>query len=196
MARFRMTALRAIGLRLGCTVIAAAIVAAIAVLGCTRHDVAEPEFVRVTMKDRAGAEVGEVHLQDTSNGVLVRGRFSGLPPGDHAFHIHETGKCEPPFDTAGGHLHEAGSEHGFANRRGFHAGDLPNVHVPESGAVTVEVFASKVRLHDGGAPLLDADGFALVLHDGADDHRTDPAGAAGDRIACGTTGALPQVSGR
>jgi Cu-Zn family superoxide dismutase len=37
----------------------------------------------------------------------------------------------------------------------------------------------------GEAALLDADGAALVIHAGPDDYQTDPAGNAGDRIACG-----------
>jgi len=35
------------------------------------------------------------------------------------------------------------------------------------------------------ASVLDADGAAVVMHQGVDDYATDPAGAAGDRIACG-----------
>ena len=37
----------------------------------------------------------------------------------------------------------------------------------------------------GEAPLLDAEGSALVIRAGADDYKSDPAGNSGDRIACG-----------
>jgi Cu-Zn family superoxide dismutase len=139
----------------------------------------------VELKDQKGQAIGTAKLQQTSHGVLVRAELSNLPPGVHAFHIHETGKCDAPFTSAGGHLHAADTEHGFANPDGFHAGDLPNVHVAESGKATVEAFAPNVTFDEGNTRLLDEDGAALVLHAGADDYRTDPAGAAGDRIACG-----------
>ena len=34
-------------------------------------------------------------------------------------------------------------------------------------------------------PLLDADGAAVVIHAQADDNKSDPAGNAGERVACG-----------
>jgi Cu-Zn family superoxide dismutase len=70
------------------------------------------------------------------------------------------------------------------NAEGPHAGDMPNLHVPESGNLVVEVLDDLVTL-DVAHALLDADGSALVIHAGADDYQTDPAGNAGDRIACG-----------
>jgi Cu-Zn family superoxide dismutase len=118
--------------------------------------------------------------------VLLRVSISGLPPGEHAFHIHETGRCEPPFDSAGGHFNPAGKKHGLLAPEGKHAGDLPNLHVPADGALKLEVLATEVMLAAGSAnSLLDSDGAALVVHRDADDYRTDPAGAAGPRIACG-----------
>jgi Cu-Zn family superoxide dismutase len=41
-----------------------------------------------------------------------------------------------------------------------------------------------VRLGEGDAPLLDADGSALVIHAGVDDYQSQPSGNAGDRVAC------------
>ena len=42
-----------------------------------------------------------------------------------------------------------------------------------------------VTMTGGEAPLDDSDGSALMVHGGADDYRSQPAGAAGDRVACG-----------
>jgi Cu-Zn family superoxide dismutase len=70
------------------------------------------------------------------------------------------------------------------NPEGPHAGDMPNLHVPESGKLSIEVLNPLVTLR-GDRALLDEDGSALVIHAGADDYVTDPAGNAGDRIACG-----------
>lgn len=65
-----------------------------------------------------------------------------------------------------------------------HAGDLPNLHVPSSGELDVEVLAPAVKLR-GRKGLLDRDGAALVVHAGPDDYHSEPAGDAGGRIACG-----------
>jgi Cu-Zn family superoxide dismutase len=70
------------------------------------------------------------------------------------------------------------------NAEGPHAGDMPNLHVPRDGKLQVEVLNRMVTLNEKAA-LLDQDGSALVIHAGADDYLTDPAGNAGDRIACG-----------
>jgi superoxide dismutase, Cu-Zn family len=138
------------------------------------------------LKDKDGKEVGTVALTQTPSGVLMRLNLTAVPPGDHAFHVHAVGKCEPPdFTSAGGHYNPDQTKHGFLNPEGPHAGDMPNLHVPEGGALTVEILNPMVSLSGDPAPLLDADGSALVIHAGADDYRTDPDGNAGDRIACG-----------
>lgn len=134
-------------------------------------------------------QVGTVELTETPNGVLLDIRLEGvpkgLPEGAHAFHIHETGVCEPPFKSAGGHFNPGGAHHGMLSEEGMHAGDLPNIHMP-AGALRLEVLAEHVTLAEGEEnSLFDDDGSAIVIHDGADDYSTDPAGDAGDRIACG-----------
>jgi superoxide dismutase, Cu-Zn family len=137
------------------------------------------------LKDASGKEVGKAVLTNTPSGVLIRLDLNGIPPGDHAFHVHAVGKCEPPdFKSAGGHFNPDETKHGIMNAEGPHAGDMPNLHVPESGKLVVEVLDGLVTL-DAERALLDADGSALIIHAGADDYRTDPAGNAGDRIACG-----------
>ena len=145
-----------------------------------------PLSAQATLRGLDGKQVGTATLTETPEGVLVVASFTGLKPGEHAFHIHEVGKCEPPFKTAGGHFNPAGRSHGLMSGTGGHAGDMPNVHVPPSGQLKVEVLVHGVTLKPG-APnsLADPDGAALVLHEGPDDYRTDPAGNAGGRIACG-----------
>lgn len=135
-----------------------------------------------TLQDADGNEVGAAELFEAPRGTLMKVRIQGLPEGTHAFHIHETGECEAPFESAGGHLNPYEVAHGFFADAGQHAGDLPNIHVPASGELELEIF-SAFLIQDG--TLLDDDGSALVVHAGADDYSTDPAGAAGERIACG-----------
>ena len=145
-----------------------------------------PETAKAELKDASGKTVGQAMLTESPHGVLVHVTLSGAPEGAHAFHIHTTGKCEAPmFMTAGGHFNPAMKQHGISNPMGMHAGDLPNIQVPAGGALIFDVFASDVTLKSGTNSLMDADGSALMLHQGLDDYKGDPAGNAGNRIACG-----------
>jgi Cu-Zn family superoxide dismutase len=137
------------------------------------------------LKDASGNEVGKATLTNTPSGVLIRLNLTKVPSGEHAFHIHAVGKCEPPdFKSAGPHFNPDTTKHGFENPEGPHAGDMPNLFVPGDGKLSIEVLNPGASV-SGEAALLDADGAALVIHAGPDDYQTDPAGNAGDRIACG-----------
>ena len=143
------------------------------------------ETAHADLHNEQGKKVGTATLEETPHGVLISLDFDGVPPGTHAFHIHEVGKCEPPFKSAGGHFNPTDKKHGVLSAAGMHAGDLPNITVPESGKLKVDVFATGVTLGGGANGLFDADGSSLVLHAGPDDYKTDPAGEAGARVACG-----------
>lgn len=142
------------------------------------------DTARATFAGTGGQQIGSATLVETPHGVLVEARLEDFPPGTHAFHLHETGSCSPDFTASGGHFNPHGDGHGFLDDDGRHVGDLPNIHVPESGRLTVEYLADLASLREGEAALLDDDGAAIVVHAGADDYRTNPAGAGGDRIAC------------
>ena len=147
---------------------------------------AAPAFAADTatavLEDPEGREVGKVTLRAVPSGVLLDADLTAFPPGDHAFHIHGTGKCEPPsFKSAGGHFNPEEDEHGLENPAGPHAGDMPNIHVPGSGKLRIEVLNQMVSL-DG---ILGGEGTAIVVHEKPDDYRSNPAGDAGPRIACG-----------
>ena len=139
---------------------------------------------RATVRNASGGSVGQATLQQTSAGLLVSGDFSGLPAGTHGIHIHATGRCDPDFSAAGAHFNPGAKQHGFRNAQGAHAGDLPNIHVPATGVLRVELLAAGASLA-GDNRILDDDGAALVIHELADDYTTDPAGGSGTRIACG-----------
>lgn len=140
---------------------------------------------KAELKSADGKKLGTVTLEQLEHGVLVAGELVDLPPGGHAFHVHEVGKCEAPFQTAGGHFNHDKKKHGVRAHDGAHAGDLPNLFANEAGKVKFEVVAHDISLKEGPGYVFDTDGSALVLHATVDDYLTDPAGNAGGRIACG-----------
>jgi superoxide dismutase, Cu-Zn family len=153
-------------------------------LTATAAPVSAQTMAKAGLKDRSGKPVGDVDLIQMPNGVLLKLSIKGLPTGEKAFHIHAVGKCEAPFTSAGGHFNPDGHKHGLMAGPG-HAGDMPNLHIPQSGELTVEILNTAVTLEKGKPnSVFDADGSAIVIHAGPDDYKSDPAGNAGDRIAC------------
>ena len=179
-------------------VLSAVLALSVHLLGTAGHaqDKKDPwaEAQTVTLNGAYSKDVGTAKLLQIPNGVLVRLTLTKATPGAHAFHVHAVGKCEgPEFTSAGSHFNPANKKHGLMSQEGSHAGDLPNVVVPDSGALTVETVVPHVTLKEGEHTLADADGSALVLHAGVDDYTTDPTGNAGGRLACGVI-APPQAT--
>jgi len=170
------------------------------------------ESVTVDLTNADGALVGTATLAETPQGVTVtvqstsQGEGSGVEPGLHGIHIHETGECDPsgdmPFASAGGHFNPTDAVHGAPDDPESHAGDLGNLEVEEGGIFGFEITTNKVTLAPGAEnSLADEDGSAILIHANEDDLETDPSGESGDRIACGVifaapgTGATPAADG-
>ena len=145
------------------------------------------QTAKATLMNTQGQKVGEAKLTQTAEGVKIDLAVENLPPGVHAFHIHEKGDClSHDFTSAGGHFNPFGKHHGLKNPQGPHAGDLPNLTVGPDGRATVSVVAKLVTLKEGEKnSLFQPGGTSLVIHEKADDNMSDPAGNAGARIACG-----------
>jgi superoxide dismutase, Cu-Zn family len=155
-------------------------------VGCTA--VLQPTVTTASaeLKNARGQVVGTAMLAQVPDGVRIVMTVSDLPPGEKAVHIHEVGRCDPPaFASAGEHFNPGKMAHGLQNQFGPHAGDLANLRVEADGTGRLETFNERVTLGTGWNSLLDDDCSALVIHTAPDDHRTDPTGNSGARLACG-----------
>ena len=140
---------------------------------------------KVELKDAQGKDIGSILIWDQGPGVALQLDLHDLTPGEHALHFHQAPKCEgPDFKSAGGHFNPESKKHGFDNPEGHHAGDMKNFTVGADGKAKAKLENPDVTLKAGPHSLLTS-GAAVVVHAKADDYKTDPAGNAGDRIACG-----------
>ena len=147
---------------------------------------AAAQMKHVDLKDAKGNSVGMAMISPArGGGVSIALDLKGLPPGGHAVHFHAVPKCEAPLTSAGGHFNPANKKHGMQNPDGPHAGDLNNVTVDADGTAKTTLVNPNVTMGSEPNSIYANGGTALMIHAAADDMKTDPAGNAGDRIACG-----------
>ena len=144
------------------------------------------DAVVVPLKTSTGEDAGTASFQEGKKGQLtIKLKLKNLPIGEHAVHIHQNPMCEgPDFKTSGGHLNPDAKQHGTMNPAGHHAGDLPqNVTVGEQHTAEVSFKVDYLSL-DAASPN-SVLGHSIMVHEKADDMKTDPTGNAGNRLACG-----------
>jgi superoxide dismutase, Cu-Zn family len=138
-----------------------------------------------TLLSADGSAKGNATLSVAGDGLELRIDATDLPAGEHGLHLHTVGRCNAPdFASAGPHLNPHAKQHGTANPQGSHLGDLSNLALGPDGKGSIAVPLAGPRAEVEHV-LFDADGTAIVIHAAADDHRTDPTGNSGARIACG-----------
>ncbi len=146
-----------------------------------------PSMMRATANivGTRGQTIGTANLLGGANGVVLRIEIEagGLTPGWHGLHLHQVGNCSDigSFKASGGHVGKIKGGHGLLNHKGPEGGDIPNIWAGPNGAAGYEAITQLTNLGE----LADADGAAIIIHEGPDDHMTQPIGGAGGRVACG-----------
>ncbi len=126
---------------------------------------------------------GTVTFTEVEGGIRVVAHFEGVPEGDHGFHIHENGDCSSgDGKSAGGHFNPAGNPHAGPSAEIRHIGDLGNITANAEG-VAEKDFIDAVLSFDAAQSIV---GKGVILHAKADDLTSQPTGAAGARISCGS----------
>lgn len=128
---------------------------------------------------------GIVTFTKVEGGVRVVADIAGLTPGEHGFHIHDFGDCSAPDAmSAGGHFNPAGHQHGAPDSEMRHVGDLGNVTADATGKAHVDRVDKQLAL-EGDHSII---GRSVIVHEKADDLKSQPTGNAGARVACGAIG--------
>ncbi len=128
---------------------------------------------------------GTLMFSPMGDGVHINGSIKGLAPNStHGFHVHENGDCSAPdASSAGAHFNPTQQPHGDPAGDAHHLGDMPNVSADAEGSAELDAHVSGLTLRTGQAD--DIAGRSIVVHEKADDYRSQPAGDSGNRIACG-----------
>lgn len=149
---------------------------------------------RFVAKD--GSAIGHAVLSNTpSGGTIIRVSVAGLSAGWHGIHLHQIGDCSDGADgflASGGHIDPDAREHGLLNAAGPERAELPNLYSDGASPSVAEFYTAELALYpseaaasaNGPYPLMDEDGFAIVVHENSDDHQSQPIGGAGGRVAC------------
>ena len=160
-----------------------ALIAAVAALGTSAVSAADETKAIAVLSSASGSQVtGTVMFTKSGNGVQVVAEISGLTPGKHGFHVHEFGDCSAADATsAGSHFNPTKDPHAGHDADKRHMGDLGNLEADASGKARLDLTDKKIKIEQ-------IIGKAVIVHEKADDLKTQPTGDAGGRVACGVIG--------
>jgi Cu-Zn family superoxide dismutase len=165
----------------------------------TAQAAGKPVKVTVNQIDAKGIgkPVGTIMVKETKDGLELQTNLKGLPEGEHGFHLHEKGSCDPADkdgvmtagQSAGAHYDPLATRAHKGPEGGGHAGDLPKIEFSAKGV-------AKGKLKVAGLKLEDVTGRALMIHEGGDNYSDDPKplGGGGGRIACGVIPGTAKVT--
>ena len=157
-------------------------------LFATSASAAAKEVLVVPIKTSAGADAGKATFKQGKKDLTIKLELKNLPFGEHAVHIHAKPVCDAPdFKGAGGHFNPDSKQHGTQNSMGHHNGDLPqNISIGEDHTGSATFRIDYLSMTEGSPNnILANGGTAIMVHEKADDMKTDPTGNAGNRTACG-----------
>jgi Cu-Zn family superoxide dismutase len=147
------------------------------------------KIATVPVESKSGSTLtGKATFEEKGKEVVFKLDVEKAPPGVHAVHIHETGDCSSPDGkSAGGHWNPGNTPHGQWGHEGHHLGDIGNMTVGADGKGTITLTTDKWTIGSGGPN--DIVGKAIIVHEKADDFKTQPTGNAGNRLGCGVIAA-------
>jgi Cu-Zn family superoxide dismutase len=144
------------------------------------------EMHKVTAQG-VGEKLGTAKISEKPGGGLeFEVNVTGLPPGEHGFHLHTKGDCGPEKKdgkaqaalAAGPHFDPAATKTHRGPMGAGHKGDLPFLTATDEG-IKMAVTAPHLAMSD-------VEGRALVIHAGGDNYTDHPENGGGKgRIVCG-----------
>ena len=146
----------------------------------------EVKKITFDMEPKSGSTVkGTVEFSQMGDQVMMMAYLSGLTPGEHAIHLHETADCSSDDGkSTGGHWNPTHEPHGqWGSEKGYHKGDIGNFTVDADGNATIH-FMTDQWCMDCDDPTRNIIGKAVIVHQGIDDLVSQPSGAAGARVSC------------
>lgn len=148
-----------------------------------------PTKAQAVLKAGSGTKIkGIIHFTEEDGKMKIETLVDGLKAGPHGFHIHETGDCsKADFTSAGGHFNPSHGEHGSMSSAKKHVGDLGNLIANSKKKANTTIVVEGMTMKPGADSII---GKAVIIHKDKDDLKSQPAGNAGARIACGVIEAL------
>lgn len=167
-------------------ILLSAAVIIIAIIGCkTTNTPTDSKTLNLVFESKSNSNVtGTATFTEKNGKVTFVAKISGLQPGVHAIHIHEKSDCSAADgSSAGGHWNPTFKKHGKWGEAEHHRGDIGNFTADEKGNGTITLTTDEWSI-GGEDPTKDILGKGLIVHQGADDFVSQPAGNAGARVAC------------